>query len=239
MANPAQRRAVDALVCEALDHLDGGRLAAAEQCISAASVHAADAAQVRFARAQLYAAQGREGLAAKELAAACAKDPCHADAHYAMGCLHEAAGDHHATVSCFLTVLRLDAAADRRDNIGTLADRARIEHIATRVLDGLPDRFSRPLASIPIQLLARPSEDLVREGFDPRALGLFEGAQAGDAIGFEGVRTTPSRIVLFYGNLLATSDDASLADEVEVTLLHEIGHFFGLDEDGVAALGLA
>ena len=240
MANRAQRRAVEALVCEALESLDKGHWALAERCIHAAGRLAPDEAAVRFARAQLYGAQGKEALAAAELAAACVADPSHADAHYALGCRHELAGEHGQAVARFLVVRRLDAAADRRDNIGTAADRARVEQVAEQVLQGLPDGLCRRLAAVPIQLLARPSESLVRDGFDPRALGLFEGPHAGESLQFDPVHGPPARIVLFCANLLAATDcDANLAEEVEVTLLHEIGHFFGLDEDGVASLGLA
>ena len=52
--------------------------------------------------------------------------------------------------------------------------------------------------------------------------------------------TAPTRIVLFYSNLLASFPDRErLADEIEITLLHEIGHYFGLDEHEVEDLGLA
>ena len=34
-------------------------------------------------------------------------------------------------------------------------------------------------------------------------------------------------------------DDDTLAEQVEITVLHELGHFFELDEDDVAELGLA
>jgi predicted Zn-dependent protease with MMP-like domain len=33
-------------------------------------------------------------------------------------------------------------------------------------------------------------------------------------------------------------EDAELYEQVEITLLHEIGHFFNLDEDDLARLGL-
>jgi predicted Zn-dependent protease with MMP-like domain len=45
--------------------------------------------------------------------------------------------------------------------------------------------------------------------------------------------------VLFWANLLASGDDDELlAEQVEVTILHEIAHFFGLDEDEIVRLGL-
>jgi predicted Zn-dependent protease with MMP-like domain len=87
-------------------------------------------------------------------------------------------------------------------------------------------------------LEARPAEALVREGFDPRALGLFEGQ--GDLGQHSGAtHDAPTRIVLFYANLLASfPDEDALREEIEVTILHEIGHFFGLDEDDMERLGL-
>jgi predicted Zn-dependent protease with MMP-like domain len=44
---------------------------------------------------------------------------------------------------------------------------------------------------------------------------------------------------LFAANLLAAFPPEEIDEQVTVTVLHEIGHFFGLDEDEVAALGLA
>ena len=53
--------------------------------------------------------------------------------------------------------------------------------------------------------------------------------------------TAPTRIVLYAANLAAyvdPDDEQELAREVEITLLHEIGHYFGLGEAEVEALGL-
>ncbi len=49
----------------------------------------------------------------------------------------------------------------------------------------------------------------------------------------------PARIVIFYANLIATCrDEDELEEQLRITLLHEIGHALGLDEDEVDALGL-
>ena len=78
----------------------------------------------------------------------------------------------------------------------------------------------------------------MREGFDPRALGLFEGADdAGQRSGE--IQVAPTRIVLFYANLLASfPDEDALREEIDITIRHEVGHFFGLDEDDMERLGL-
>jgi predicted Zn-dependent protease with MMP-like domain len=75
----------------------------------------------------------------------------------------------------------------------------------------------------------------VQDGLDPRLLGLFSGpsmTEGGDAPSLQ-------QITLYARNLeraAATIED--LEEEVRITLLHETGHFFGLDEDGLAELGL-
>jgi predicted Zn-dependent protease with MMP-like domain len=38
--------------------------------------------------------------------------------------------------------------------------------------------------------------------------------------------------------LAATESPEELAEQVEITVLHEVGHFFGLEEDDMERLGL-
>ncbi|HWZ91812.1 MAG TPA: metallopeptidase family protein, partial [Polyangiaceae bacterium] len=74
-------------------------------------------------------------------------------------------------------------------------------------------------------------------GFDPRALALFEGPSA-DASA-ENEPPAPTRIVLYTANLPAEfEDEEELASEVELTLLQEIGNYFGLEDDELDRLGL-
>lgn len=169
---------------------------------------------------------------------AIAADPKFSDARYRLGEIHELLGEDAEMIAQNLEVLKLDAANDRQDGIGTPADQRFIAAAAEEVLAGVPEEFRARLGNVPIVLEARPSRTLVSEGFDPRALGLFEGT---DDLGqrTRGAGTTPTRIVLFYANLLASfPDEDDLRDEIEVTILHEIGHFFGLDEDDMARLEL-
>jgi predicted Zn-dependent protease with MMP-like domain len=176
-------------------------------------------------------------------------DPEHADAHYLRGLIYAEAGSgngkdsaserHARMVEHFLETLRLDAlelddSIDDEDN----DDLDFIEETAERVLAHVPAEFGDRLRGVPIVLEPRPHPDLVREGFDPRSLGLFEGLEHGRLEAGEGA-VAPTRIVLYYANLLADfPDQEELADEIEITILHEIGHFFGLDEDDLERLGL-
>jgi predicted Zn-dependent protease with MMP-like domain len=165
-------------------------------------------------------------------------EPEHSDAHYARAFACEQAGDREGMIHHFMEVLRLDALIAEEHEHGSGDDLDFIEATAEQVLARVPVEFSEHLRDVPIVLEARPHPEIVREGFDPRALGLFEGLEQGRLEG-GAAAYAPTRIVLFHGNLLADFPDREqLAEEIEITMLHEIGHFFGLDEDDVERLGL-
>jgi len=164
--------------------------------------------------------------------------PEFADARYALGEILGLLGEEQAMISENLEVRRLDTEADIGEGVGTPEDQRFIAQVAEDVLAAIPEEFRERLHNVPVVLEARPSEALVREGFDPRALGLFEGA---DDLGQRSSATqdSPTRIVLFFANLLASfPDEDALREEIEVTILHEIGHFFGMDEQDMERLGL-
>lgn len=164
--------------------------------------------------------------------------PEFADARYALGEVLGLLGEEQAMIAENLAVRRLDTEADIGEGVGTPEDQRFIAQVAEDVLAAIPEEFRDRLNNVPVVLEARPSEALVREGFDPRALGLFEGA---DDLGQRSSATqdAPTRIVLFFANLLASfPDEDALREEIEVTILHEIGHFFGLDEQDMERLGL-
>jgi predicted Zn-dependent protease with MMP-like domain len=164
-------------------------------------------------------------------------DDTHADAHYDLGCLAEERGDDARKLQHFLRVRALDAELDQAAGLGSAQDFDTIEREARAVLDALPEPFSGRLAHVPVIIERRPSRDLVAEGFDPRAFGLFEGPT--DAMQGQSAET-PTRIVLYACNLLAEFPaPGQLAEQIEVTVLHEVGHFFGLDEDDLERLGLS
>lgn len=163
-----------------------------------------------------------------------ALDPRHSDAHYDLGRVAEERGDRDAVATHFLRVRALDAEHDRAAGLGSAEHFEFIDRVAREVLDALPEPFGARLAHVPVLIERRPARALVEDGFDPRSFGLFEGPT-------EAMRDVPAltRIVLFACNLLAEfPDPATLAHQVELTVLHEIGHFFGLDEADLEELGL-
>jgi predicted Zn-dependent protease with MMP-like domain len=134
----------------------------------------------------------------------------------------------------FLEVLELDATLD--DDAGSF-DEDSLVRAAEETLEELPDEMLSRLRHVPILVDERPERRLVEEGFDPRALGLFDGPPYSE----QGA-TGPAlnRIVLYRANIAALAPDPEPARrEVRITLLHETAHYFGLDEEQVAELGLA
>ena len=235
----ADARVLAQLVDEAHARLAAGDRVGMRQYLDEAADIDADAAGVQWLCGELALADGDLPQARACLQRAVEADPTHADAHWALGRTHEELGEHDAMLEHYAATRRLDAKADRLAGVGGKADFDHVEAVAERVLADLPEAIAQRLGNAPVVLETRPSAALVGEGFDPRALGLFEGAGDFEQRSEE-LAVAPTRIVLFVANLLAVCpDDATLAEQIEVTVLHEIGHYFGLDEDEVDALGLA
>jgi predicted Zn-dependent protease with MMP-like domain len=166
---------------------------------------------------------------------AVAEDPRSSDAHYALGLACATLGRDSEKVTAFLEVLRLDALSSH-EIPSWVADLVYEEAKAT--IEGLPAEMRQRLGAVTVLVEALPGEDIVKSGFDPRLLGFFDGATSEEQGGLD-APATPTRIVLFSQNLAdAVDDEDQLRDEVVITVLHEVGHFFGLDEDDMERLGL-
>ena len=79
---------------------------------------------------------------------------------------------------------------------------------------------------------------MLAEGFEPDILGLFTGAPYGTELSHD--LPEPPQILLYVENLwdVAEGDERAYAREVRTTYLHELGHYFGWDEDDLAERGL-
>jgi predicted Zn-dependent protease with MMP-like domain len=113
-----------------------------------------------------------------------------------------------------------------------------IEHACA----ALPDEFRSALEQVPIVVEPVPPADLVMNGnpleLPPDLLGLFVGASQLEHVEDDPVGNVP-RIYLFQRNIeRACSDREDAAEQVRVTLFHELGHYLGFDEEGVESMGL-
>lgn len=119
---------------------------------------------------------------------------------------------------------------------------AELDAVIARALARLPERYGKLAERVQIVIEpvpAPPADPLAPdEVAQPDLLGLFEGDTLHDLAEDSGPRLPP-RITLFQRNLeRAARGRAELEAEIETTLFHELGHFLGLDEDEVDALGL-
>ena len=112
-------------------------------------------------------------------------------------------------------------------------------------IERLPEEYQRTIADeVPVRVEARPSRRLLREmemADHDLLLGLFEGPNRAElAEQLVGAGIVPARITLFKQDLEdACGSREEIAEEVRVTLFHELGHYFGLDEDDLDRLGYA
>ncbi len=122
--------------------------------------------------------------------------------------------------------------------------RAKFDSLLEEVLADLPEQIHDLLDEMPLVVDDEPSLDLFRSlGMDPadsELCGLYSGRPLTHrSVEHSGV--VPDRIQIFRGPIarLARSQGVELKHEIRVTVLHEIGHHFGLDEDQLKELGYA
>jgi predicted Zn-dependent protease with MMP-like domain len=104
------------------------------------------------------------------------------------------------------------------------------DHVRT-ALDGLPPDIAAALENVAVVVEDEHPED-------PDLFGLYQGLplpERGDMAGL-----LPDKISIYRVPLEESfPDKAELQEEIRITVLHELAHYFGLDEDQIADLGYA
>jgi predicted Zn-dependent protease with MMP-like domain len=96
-------------------------------------------------------------------------------------------------------------------------------------LDELPPELAVALTNVAVVV-----ED--ENPDDPDLFGLYHGVPLPERGDMAGV--PPDKISIYRLPLEETFPDAhDLREEIRITVLHELGHYFGLDEDRIAELG--
>jgi len=115
--------------------------------------------------------------------------------------------------------------------------RDHFKSLVEEAIDTIPRRFAREVRNLAIVIEDRPSDDLLREmEIEPpdTVLGLYQGVPLTERQWSYG-NSLPDRITLYQ----RTIEDECGEDEDEVvvaigeTLIHELGHYFGLSEDEI------
>lgn len=112
-------------------------------------------------------------------------------------------------------------------------DRARFRQLVADALDSLPDEFLRRMDNIAVMVEDLPLEQPSLPSSGPRKLllGIFVGVPATQRSVFS-LPDGPARIVLYQKNIESvcrTDDD--IRHQVRLTVIHEVGHYFGMSEE--------
>jgi predicted Zn-dependent protease with MMP-like domain len=107
------------------------------------------------------------------------------------------------------------------------------EKLVVDELDLLPDEMVDGIENLVFVVEDRPEDGSLD------LLGEYQGIALTERDHY-GFGELPDRIVLFREPLLSICDDLTqLRNEIHVTLVHEIGHFYGIDDDELHRLGWA
>ncbi|GHF17521.1 hypothetical protein GCM10011600_17880 [Pseudolysinimonas yzui] len=107
------------------------------------------------------------------------------------------------------------------------------EKIVIDELDELPDEMVEGLENLVFVTEDRPADGTLD------LLGLYEGVALTERDHY-GFGELPDRIVLYREPLLAVAETLDeLRDEIHVTLVHEIAHYYGIDDEELHRLGWA
>ena len=126
-----------------------------------------------------------------------------------------------------------------RRRLGGKVKRERFVKLVMDVLDSLPFEFRDRIHNLAVLVEDQPSVPKRPQGAAKRAgrrmpqrliLGIFEGVPATRKSAFD-LCSGPNRIILYQRNIEAIcSNKAEIRHEVRQTVLHELGHYFGMNE---------
>jgi predicted Zn-dependent protease with MMP-like domain len=113
--------------------------------------------------------------------------------------------------------------------------RAQFERLVARALDDLPPRFAQRLKNIAVLVEASPSREVAQElGGD--ILGLYQGASELEQSPMAPWEL-PEVIVIYQKNIEAVCrTDEETVEEIRKTVIHEVGHHFGLSDEQMEQL---
>jgi predicted Zn-dependent protease with MMP-like domain len=125
-------------------------------------------------------------------------------------------------------------------------ERKQFDSELDRVMADLPSVVHKLLDEVPLIVEDYPSDDVLDEmeiEYRDDLCGLYSGIPITDAES-RPLRNMPDVILIYREGIIsaATDDDGRVTPEelrrqIRITILHEVGHHFGLDEDDLAELG--
>ena len=118
-------------------------------------------------------------------------------------------------------------------------DRKQFENLVAEALASIPRRFKKAMHNIAIVVEDEPSPDILEEmEVEPpdTLLGLYQGIPLTERSASYG-NALPDRVLIFQGpHEREAEDEDDLVVAIGETLIHEIGHYFGLSEEEIEAI---
>jgi predicted Zn-dependent protease with MMP-like domain/Flp pilus assembly protein TadD len=226
---------VDALLLKAEIELGDEEADAAEKTLADLPPVELPTATLELRAGDAFLELANHDRAAEHYERASKKEPDNADAVYGLGLVAEARGEAAEMVAHFQRVRALD---DKSKPLPWAVTEERMEELVEAALAELPERAQKLLENVPVMVEALPSEEVVADGFDPRGLGLFTGVPFPEQSALSGPPHLEA-VFLYQRNIERVArSTAEVEAEIRTTLLHETGHFFGLDEEDLVELGL-
>lgn len=112
-------------------------------------------------------------------------------------------------------------------------ERAEFERLVEAALDDIPDELAALIRNVVVLVEDDAPPD------DPHLLGLYDGVALTERYGEPGLEL-PDRIFIYRKPLLAYVEDVEeLVEEVRITVVHEVAHHFGIEDDRLHELGYA
>ena len=110
-------------------------------------------------------------------------------------------------------------------------DEAEFEELVSRALDGVPPELTGLMDNVVVLIEAEPPAD------EPDILGLYDGVPLTERDS-NYTFFAPDRIFIYRGPLTRMCEtEDEVVEEVRITVVHEIAHHFGIDDERLHELG--
>ena len=119
-------------------------------------------------------------------------------------------------------------------------DTPQFERLVRQALNELPAEFQSRMENVDVVVEPRPTRDqLIGSGLDDdqSLLGLYEGIPLPDRYDYNLV--LPDKITLFQTTIESICEtEQDIVREIQDTVVHEVAHHFGIDDDDLDAMGV-
>ena len=118
--------------------------------------------------------------------------------------------------------------------------REAFEEAVSEALDLIPAELAARMDTVVVLVEDEPTAEQLEGGEDEDLLGIYEGTPLTERDAWWAAGSLPDRITIFRGPTLRLCESTDeVVDEVAVTVVHEVAHHFGIDDERLHDLGWA